>query len=57
MKRPGLPTGASGDFYPYAAALVRAGTIDAVAAPITGADPDVCDVLVALHEELREQAP
>ena len=27
-----------GDFYPYAAALDRAGTIDAVAAPITGAD-------------------
>ena len=42
-----------GDFYPYAAALDRAGTIDAVAAPITGADSDVSDVLVALHEELR----
>jgi hypothetical protein len=27
-----------------------------VAAPITGADPDVSDVLVELQEELREQA-
>jgi hypothetical protein len=45
-----------GEFYPYAVALDRTGTIEAVAPAIETDDPDVGDVLLALHEGLREQA-
>jgi hypothetical protein len=45
-----------GEFYPYAVALEPDGTIEAVAPGIESDDPDVGDVLVALHEGLREQA-
>jgi hypothetical protein len=45
-----------GEFYPYAAAVESDGTIEAVAPAIESDDPDVSDVLVALHQGLREQA-
>jgi hypothetical protein len=45
-----------GEFYPYAVALDLAGTIEAVAPAIETDDPDVGDLLVALHKDLREQA-
>jgi hypothetical protein len=45
-----------GEFYPYAAALDAEGDVSAVAAGIEADDPDVGDILVALHEGLREQA-
>lgn len=45
-----------GEFYPYAAALDADGEVAAVAADVESDAPDVGDVLVALHEDLREQA-
>jgi hypothetical protein len=45
-----------GEFYPYAAALDADGEMSAVPADIETDDPDVGDVLVALHNGLREQA-
>jgi hypothetical protein len=45
-----------GEFYPYAAALDADGELSAVAADIETDDPDVGDVLVALHRGLRHQA-
>ena len=48
--------GEHGEFYPYAAALDSAGSIEPVGPAIETPDPDVGDILVALHEDLREQA-
>ena len=45
-----------GEFYPYAVALDSDGTMEAVTPDVETDDPDVGDVLVALHEGLREQA-
>jgi hypothetical protein len=45
-----------GEFYPYAVALDTDGTMEAVAPDVESDDPDVGDVLVALHAGLREQA-
>jgi hypothetical protein len=48
--------GEHGEFYPYAAAVESDGSIEPVAAAVQTADPDVGDILVALHSDLREQA-
>jgi hypothetical protein len=48
--------GEQGEFYPYAAALESDGSIEPVGPAIEGDNPDVGDILVALHEDLREQA-
>ena len=48
--------GEQGEFYPYAAAIDSAGSIEPVGPAVEGADPDVSDILVALHADLREQA-
>jgi len=48
--------GEQGEFYPYAAAVESDGSIEPVAPPVATADPDVGDILVALHNDLREQA-
>jgi hypothetical protein len=45
-----------GEFYPYAMTLDSDGAIEPVAPPVETDDPDVGDVLVALHNDLREQA-
>jgi hypothetical protein len=45
-----------GEFYPYAMTLDSAGAIEPLAPAIESDDPDVGDVLVALHSDLREQA-
>ncbi len=45
-----------GEFYPYAMTLDSDGAIEPVAPSIESDDPDVGDVLVALHNDLREQA-
>jgi hypothetical protein len=45
-----------GEFYPYAVALDAQGELSPVPADIETDDPDVGDVLVALHNGLREQA-
>jgi hypothetical protein len=46
-----------GEFYPYAAALDSDGELNAVGADVDDGDsPDVGEVLLALHEGLREQA-
>lgn len=45
-----------GEFYPYAMTLDSDGAIESVAPGIESDDPDVSDVLVALHNGLREQA-
>lgn len=45
-----------GEFYPYAMTLDSDGAIESVAPAIDSDDPDVSDVLVALHNGLREQA-
>jgi hypothetical protein len=45
-----------GEFYPYAVALDADGEMSTVPADIETDDPDVGDVLVALHNGLREQA-
>ena len=48
--------GEQGEFYPYAAALDNAGSIEPVGPAVETDDPDVGDILVALHADLREQA-
>ena len=45
-----------GEFYPLAAAVDSDGDLAPVAPPVERADPDVGDILVALHAELRGQA-
>jgi hypothetical protein len=45
-----------GEFYPYAMTLDSRGAIEPLAPAIESDDPDVGDVLVALHSDLREQA-
>jgi hypothetical protein len=45
-----------GEFYPYAVTLDAQGELSAVPADIETDAPDVGDVLVALHNGLREQA-
>jgi hypothetical protein len=45
-----------GEFYPYAAALDSEGELSAVGAEVGDDAPDVGEVLVALHQGLREQA-
>jgi len=44
-----------GEFYPYAATMGAEGEVQAVSAA-SGKPPDVGELLVALHAELREQA-
>ena len=44
-----------GEFYPYAAMVSADGEVQSVTAA-TGEDPEVADLLVALHAELRAQA-
>jgi hypothetical protein len=48
--------GDQGEFYPYAAAVERDGSIEPVAPAVDDGNPDVGDILVALHRDLREQA-
>ena len=45
-----------GEFYPYAAALDSGGELNAVGAERGGDSPDVGELLLALHEGLRERA-
>ena len=46
-----------GEFYPYAAALGADGDLNAVATDVDDDDsPDVSEVLLALHQGLRERA-
>jgi hypothetical protein len=45
-----------GEFYPYAAALDSDGELNAVGTDVDDDSPDVGDVLLALHEGLRERA-
>jgi hypothetical protein len=45
-----------GEFYPYAAALDVDGELNAVGADLGDDSPDVGELLVALHEGLRERA-
>ena len=45
-----------GEFYPYAAAVDTAGSIEPVGPAVETDDPDVGAILVALHADLREQA-
>jgi hypothetical protein len=46
-----------GEFYPYAAALDADGDLNAVATDVDDDDsPDVSEVLLALHQGLRERA-
>jgi hypothetical protein len=44
-----------GEFYPYAAMVGANGELKSVSAA-AGQQPDAADLLVALHQELREQA-
>ena len=44
-----------GEFYPYAAIVAANGELKSVAA-VAGEQPDAGDLLLALHQELREQA-
>jgi hypothetical protein len=44
-----------GEFYPYAAFVAASGELKSVAAA-AGEQPDASDLLLALHQELREQA-
>jgi len=44
-----------GEFYPYAAMVAADGELKAVSAA-AGEQPDAADLLLALHQELREQA-
>jgi hypothetical protein len=44
-----------GEFYPYAATMDESGEVQAVS-PAAGEEPDVGELLLALHTELREQA-
>jgi hypothetical protein len=45
-----------GEFYPYAMALEADGTIEPVPPDVETEDPDVGDILLALHQGLRSQA-
>ena len=45
----------AGEFYPYAAMVSADGELRSVTAA-TGEEPEVADLLVALHAELRSQA-
>jgi hypothetical protein len=45
-----------GEFYPYAAALDAEGELNAVGADVDDDTPDVGELLLALHQGLREQA-
>jgi hypothetical protein len=45
-----------GEFYPYAAALDSDGALNSVDTDLEDDSPDVGDVLLALHEGLRERA-
>jgi hypothetical protein len=45
-----------GEFYPYAAALDSDGELNAVGADVEDDTPDVGELLLALHQGLREQA-
>jgi len=45
-----------GEFYPYAAALDSAGELSAVGAGFDDDSPDVGEILIALHQGLRERA-
>jgi hypothetical protein len=44
-----------GQFYPYAAIVAADGELESVMAA-EGDDPDVSDLLLALHQELRDRA-
>ena len=48
--------GEQGEFYPYAAAVESDGSIEPVAPAVDNGNPDVGDILLALHNDLREQA-
>ena len=48
--------GQQGEFYPYAAAVESDGSIEPVAPAVDDGNPDVGNILVALHRDLREQA-
>jgi hypothetical protein len=48
--------GEQGEFYPYAAAVETDGSIEPVAPAVATDNPDVGDILIALHNDLREQA-
>jgi hypothetical protein len=48
--------GQHGEFYPYAAAIDSTGSIEPIGPAVESDDPDVGDILVALHADLREQA-
>jgi len=48
--------GEQGEFYPYAAAVESDGSIEPVGPAVDDGNPDVGDILVALHRDLREQA-
>jgi hypothetical protein len=45
-----------GEFYPYAAALDSDGELNAVGTDLDDDSPDVGEVLLALHQGLRERA-
>ena len=45
-----------GEFYPYAAALDSDGELNAVGTDLDDETPDVGELLLALHQGLREQA-
>jgi hypothetical protein len=45
-----------GEFYPYAAALDSDGELNAVATDVEDETPDVGELLLALHQGLRERA-
>ena len=45
----------AGEFYPYAAMVAADGELKSVSAA-TGEEPEVADLLVALHDELRAHA-
>jgi hypothetical protein len=45
-----------GEFYPYAATMAADGEVAAVAIYEGDENPDVGDLLVTLHDQLREQA-
>ena len=48
--------GEQGEFYPYAAAVESDGSIEPVPPTVDNGNPDVGDILVTLHNDLREQA-
>src|SRR5215213_11796881 len=45
-----------GEFYPYAAALDSDGELNAVGTDLDDESPDVSELLLALHQGLRERA-